>query len=95
MLMYNRTQIVCKFFTSLCAFLEAKNLGTTAYHAQTPRQMQRLDKTVISTLRQYVKKNQQDREIYVKPQKVVCNAQIPISTSLKTFDIVFFWHPFW
>lgn len=60
LLTYNGTQVVDKFFGSLCTNLGTKHMTTTAYHPQTSASVDRYDKTIVDRLRHFVVSPQRD-----------------------------------
>lgn len=56
----NNQQLVSKLFKSLCLFLGAKRLTTTAYHLQTNRQGKRYNCTLVARLPHFVSEHQRD-----------------------------------
>ena len=47
--------------------LGLKHYLTTAYHPQTNRQVERLNKTIAARLRHYTEEHQRDWDVYVQP----------------------------
>jgi transposase InsO family protein len=56
----NGTQFNAKFFLAVCRELGIAKIFTTAYHPQTNGQVERLNRTVINSLRRYVERRQGD-----------------------------------
>lgn len=67
LLMDNRSQLVAKFFRTICSFLEVKHLKTTAYRPHTKSHPEQHNKTIILWLRHCVGDNQRDGFIYFQP----------------------------
>lgn len=89
---YHWMQFTSRFFESFCVFLWRGYFKTTAYYFQTNGQAERLDKTILSRLR-YYRKKQWGWHIYVQMLTYANNSQGHRWTNLRTFSLVFSRHP--
>lgn len=89
----NGSQIVGKFFATLCAFLGTKHLSTTAYHRETNLQTERYNKTIIARLRHYVAEHQKDWDHYIQSLTYSYDAQVHRSTGVTPFSLVLSMEP--
>lgn len=56
----NGTQIVSKFFATMCPLLGIRHLESTAYHPQTNCQAERVKKTILLCFRHYDAEHQKE-----------------------------------
>lgn len=84
----NGTQIVFKFFETMCGLLGAKQLNTTAYHTQTNGRAERLSKTVVDRLRNYVAGQKHDWDRFVHPLTYAYNKQAHRSATAVPYNFL-------
>lgn len=59
----NSRQFVSTFFATRCGILGLKHLRSTAYHLQTNELVERYNKTIVASLRQFVGEHQDNWDI--------------------------------
>lgn len=82
------TQFISTFFGTLYSTLGTKHMSTTAYHAQTNRQVERYNKTTVARLRQYVATHQRDWNFSVQSLNYGYNAEAHLYDYTTLFCVV-------
>lgn len=83
-----RTQVVSKFFETLCTFLRTKHLTTMAYQSQVNGKVEQFNTMIIVGIRQYAAENRLDCHNYVQRLTYSYNLQIHFFTKLTTLSQV-------
>lgn len=73
--------------------LGVRHLKTTSYQPQTNRLVKMYKLKIITRRRNYVVKNQRDRNMYVQPLTYVYNTHLRNSTGTSPFSLVLSRHP--
>ncbi|CDF40057.1 unnamed protein product [Chondrus crispus] len=84
----NGGQFTSRFFLAVCKILSIESGFTTAYHPQTNGQVERFNRTLVSTLRHYLADNQRDWDQYTDALTYgyYCTANRMIG--MRPFDLV-------
>lgn len=89
----NETRSVNMFFTTLCTLLEGRHLATSTCHLQANGQAERLNKTIVTCLRQSIAKHQKDPDTFVQSLTYAYSTQVPRMTNRTPFSLVLSRHP--
>lgn len=79
--------LVCKFFTSLCSYIGAIKLTTTAFYPQTKGHVDRYKKTLVYRQWLYIADNQMNWSILTEPRPYVYNCHVHRSTAGTPFPL--------
>jgi Integrase core domain len=82
------SQFVSRFFQAVCATLDVRQLLTSTYHPQTNGQVERFNRTILSSLTHFVAANQNDWDTLALAHTYGYNSQVHASTSLSPFELV-------
>jgi transposase InsO family protein len=85
----NGTQFVSKFFQTVCKILGVKQVFTTAYHPQTNGQCERFNRTVLSSITNYVSDNQDDWDELSSLATYAYNTTVHSSTGFTPYELTF------
>jgi transposase InsO family protein len=88
LLTYNGTQFNDKFFLAVCRELGIAKIFTTAYHPQTNGQVERLNRTIINSLRGYFERRQNDWDEYTSAITFGYNCRVHSSLNLAPFELI-------
>jgi hypothetical protein len=84
----NGTQFNAKFFLSVCRELGIAKVFTTAYHPQTNGQVERFNRTIINSLRDYVERRQTDWDEYTSAITFGYNCRVHSSLKLAPLELI-------
>jgi transposase InsO family protein len=84
----NGTQFNEKCFLAVCRELGIAKIFTTAYHPQTNGQVERLNRTIINSLRRYVERRQGDWDEYTAAITFGYNCRVHSSLHLAPFELI-------
>ena len=84
----NGKQVIAKLIRETCRMLGVKNLYTTTYHPQTNGQVERLNRTILASLRHYVAEHAKDWDLFSDALTYAYNTQAHESTSVAPFELV-------
>ena len=84
----NGKQFTSKFFLDVCRILKVHNAFTTTYHPQTNGQVERFNRTIVSTLRAYIGDHPRDWDLYTPAITYAYNCQPQTSTAYAPFELV-------
>ena len=83
----NGPQFSAEFWKTICRPMGVNHKTTTSYHPQTNGQAERYNKTIVSRLRLYVSKHQNDWDQFVQPLTYAYNYQVHRSTGTTPFNM--------
>jgi transposase InsO family protein len=83
----NGPQFTSKFFQAVCAELGVKKVFTTAYHPQTNGQVERYNRTILSALRGYVARRQDDWDEYTSTLTYAYNCRVHSTLGMPPFEL--------
>ena len=84
----NGKQFTARLFVDTCRVLGIKNVFTTTYHPQTNGQVERFNRTILSSLRHYVAEHPRDWDFFSDALTYAYNTQAHASTMLAPFELV-------
>ena len=84
----NGKKFIAKLFRETCRILGVKNLYTRTYHPQTNGQVERLNRTILASLRHYVAEHPKDWDLFSDALTYAYNTQAHESTSVAPFESV-------
>jgi hypothetical protein len=84
----NGTQFNSKVFLSVCRELGIAKIFKTAYHPQTNGQVKRFNRTIVNSLRGYVKRRQNDWDEYTSAITFGYNCRVHSSLNLAPFELI-------
>ena len=83
----NGPQFTAKFFQAVCAELGVKKVFTTAYHPQTNGQVERYNRTILTALRGYVARRQDDWDEYTSTLTYAYNCRVHSTLGMPPFEL--------
>jgi Integrase core domain len=83
----NGPQFTAKFFQAVCAELGVKKVFTTASHPQTNGQVERYNHTILSALRGYVARRQDDWDEYTSTLTYAYNCRVHSALGMPPFEL--------
>jgi RNase H-like domain found in reverse transcriptase/Reverse transcriptase (RNA-dependent DNA polymerase)/Integrase zinc binding domain/Integrase core domain/Chromo (CHRromatin Organisation MOdifier) domain len=83
----NGPQFTAKFFQAVCAELGVKKVFTTAYHPQSNGQVERYNRTILSALRGYVARRQDDWDEYTSTLTYAYNCRVHSTLGMPPFEL--------
>lgn len=84
----NGVQFTSKLLAALCKIRVVKNLTTTACYPQTNEHIARYNRTISTTLRYNVAKNQKDWDTYVQPFIYAYSAEVQKLTNTTPYSLM-------
>ena len=84
----NGKQFTSRFFQDVCRILRINNVFTTTYHPQTNGQVERFNRTLLSSLRHYIADHPQEWDLYTDALVYAYNTQVHSSTKCAPFELV-------
>ena len=84
----NGSQFTSRFFLAVCKILSIESVFTTAYHPQTNGQVERFNRTLVSTLRHYLADNQRDWDQYTDALTYGYNCTVNRMIGMRPFELV-------
>jgi hypothetical protein len=83
----NGPQFTAKFFQAVCGELGVKKVFTTAYHPQANGQVERYNRTILSALRGYVARKQDDWDDFTSSLTYAYNCRVHSSLGMPPFEL--------
>ena len=84
----NGSQFTSRFFLAVCKILSIESVFTTAYHPQTNGQVERFNRTLVSTLRHYLADNQRDWDQCTDSLPYGYNCTVNRMIGMRPFELV-------
>ena len=81
-------QFTSRFFLAVSKILSIESVFTMAYHPQTNGQVERFNRTLVSTLRHYLADNQRDWDQYTDALTYCYNCTVNRMIGMRPFDLV-------
>jgi transposase InsO family protein len=83
----NSPQFTAKFFQAVCAELGIKKVFTIAYHPQTNGQVERYNRTILASLREYVAQRQDDWDDNTSAVTFAYNCRVHSALGMPPFEL--------
>lgn len=81
-------QFASRFFQDVCCIFDEKTLFTMMYHPQCNGQVERFDRTLLSSLRCYVADHPKIWDLYMDAFTFAYNTQVYQTTGVSPFELV-------